>query len=132
MNLPIIIHKDENTGYGVTIPDLAGCFSYGDTLDEAITNAHEAALFHIEGMIADGGFQPFEPTSLTQIQKDNPDAILAVISLDESKFTKQVRFNVSWNEYLLNRVDEYASAHHDTRSGFLAKAAIAALERSNL
>lgn len=131
MNLPIIIHKDENTGYGVTVPDLAGCFSYGDTLDEAIANAHEAALFHIDGMIADNGFQPITPSNLAQIQQDNPTAILAVISLDEAQFTKQVRFNVSWNEYLLNRVDEYVAAHHDTRSGFLAKAAIAALERPN-
>ena len=46
MNLPIIIY-DENTSYGVTIPDLAGYFSDGDTREEAIAHANEATLFHI-------------------------------------------------------------------------------------
>lgn len=34
-----------------------------------------------------------------------------------------VRLNVSLPEYLVHRIDEYATAHHLTRSGFLAKAA---------
>ena len=35
MHCPIVIHKDTGTGYGVTVPDLPGCFSAGDTLEEA-------------------------------------------------------------------------------------------------
>lgn len=31
MKYPIAIHKDKNSCYGVTIPDLPGCFSAGDT-----------------------------------------------------------------------------------------------------
>ena len=31
MKYPVIIHKDENPGYGVTIPDIPGCFACGDT-----------------------------------------------------------------------------------------------------
>ncbi len=34
---------------GVVFPDLPGCFSAGDTLDEAITNAPEALALWIEG-----------------------------------------------------------------------------------
>ena len=38
MKYPVNIHKDDETGYGVTIPDIPGCFSYGDTQEEAILN----------------------------------------------------------------------------------------------
>ena len=37
-----LVHKDSDSAYGVTIPDAPGCFSAGDTLEEAIANASEA------------------------------------------------------------------------------------------
>lgn len=120
------LHKDEHSVYGVTIPDLPGCFSSGEDIAEAVNNAREAAYFHIEGMIEDGTFKAITPRSAEELQADSDykDAIWTVIDLDMSRVSqKQTRFNVSWPEYLLNRVDEYAAAHHETRSGFLAKAA---------
>ena len=33
----------DDTAFGVVVPDLPGCFSSGDTLEEAIDNANEAA-----------------------------------------------------------------------------------------
>ena len=54
MRFPIVIHKDSCSGYGVTVPDLPGCFSAGDTLDHAIESAREAIACHIEGLLMDG------------------------------------------------------------------------------
>jgi len=48
MQYPIFIHKDKNSDYGVTIPDIPGCFSAGSTVEEAIKNAHEAIECHLE------------------------------------------------------------------------------------
>jgi predicted RNase H-like HicB family nuclease len=45
---------DSEHAYGVLVPDLPGCFSAGDTLDEALTNGQEAILLHIEGLLDDG------------------------------------------------------------------------------
>ncbi|MFP3374822.1 MULTISPECIES: type II toxin-antitoxin system HicB family antitoxin, partial [Gammaproteobacteria] len=43
MFYPIAIEAgDHEHAYGVIVPDLPGCFSAGDTLDEAIKNAKEA------------------------------------------------------------------------------------------
>ena len=50
MFLYIAINRDRNTGYGVTVPSLPGCFSYGDTLEKAIEESKQAILFHIEGL----------------------------------------------------------------------------------
>jgi HicB_like antitoxin of bacterial toxin-antitoxin system len=42
MRYPIAVETgDAKHAYGVVVPDLPGCFSAGDTLDEALTNSQE-------------------------------------------------------------------------------------------
>ena len=42
MRYPVVIHKDKASDYGVTVPDLPGCFSAGDTMEDALTSVIEA------------------------------------------------------------------------------------------
>ena len=42
-----LVHKDRGTSYGVSCPDLPGCISAGDTMDEALANAAEALAGHL-------------------------------------------------------------------------------------
>lgn len=133
MFIPVAIHKDEHSVYGVTIPDLQGCFSYGETIAEALENAKEAAYFHIDGLIEDGLFHNLNPSSIEDLQQqdDYVGAVWAMVEIDPAKISQQqTRFNVSWPQYLLDRVDEYTAAHHETRSGFLAKAALNAMNQA--
>ena len=58
MNYPIVIHKDKGFDYGVTVPDLPGCFSAGGTIDEAMEMAREAIELHLEGLIELGEVVP--------------------------------------------------------------------------
>lgn len=44
---------DETHAFGVTVPDIAGCFSAGDTLDEAIESAKEAITGHLSVLVED-------------------------------------------------------------------------------
>ncbi len=46
----IIFEKNELGHYGAYVPDLPGCISFGDTLEEAKINIKEAIAFHIEGL----------------------------------------------------------------------------------
>ncbi len=48
MLYPIVIHKDENSDFGVTVPDLLGCTSAGSTLSEALSQAVVAIEGHLE------------------------------------------------------------------------------------
>jgi predicted RNase H-like HicB family nuclease len=49
LRYPIAIEfGDKRHVYGVVVPDLPGCFSAGDTLEEAVGNSQEAILFHLE------------------------------------------------------------------------------------
>lgn len=50
----------EEGGFMVTVPALPGCFSYGATQQEALTNASESIELHVEGLILHGQPVPRE------------------------------------------------------------------------
>ncbi len=50
----VLLIPDETGGFTVEVPSLPGCFSQGDTHEEALTNIQEAIALHIESMIAHG------------------------------------------------------------------------------
>jgi predicted RNase H-like HicB family nuclease len=50
----VIVHKDENSAYGMTFPDAPGCFSAADEIDELFAMANEALELWGEGMREDG------------------------------------------------------------------------------
>lgn len=50
----VIQIPDEDGGYVVEVPSLPGCYSQGDTEEEALANIKEAIELHIEDMIAAG------------------------------------------------------------------------------
>ncbi len=39
---PVIVHADESGGYWVSCPSFEGCYSQGETIDEALENIREA------------------------------------------------------------------------------------------
>lgn len=123
MNYPIVIHKDPESDFGVTVPDLPGCFSAGSTLDEALSMAREAIELHLEGLMEEGYPVP-EPSPLDQ-HKDNPDfadGMWAVVSVDPSRVAKAKRINITMPEHVLTTVDRFAEEAGETRSGLLVRA----------
>ena len=54
---------------GVWFPDLPGCFSGGDDLDQALRNAPEAIELYAEALAEDGKSLP-PPRSLTELKRD--------------------------------------------------------------
>jgi predicted RNase H-like HicB family nuclease len=88
MKYPIVIHKDPESDYSVTIPDLPGCFSAGSSIEEAIRMAQEAVECHIEGMLIDS--EPIPTPSDIEVHKDHLDfknGILTLVEVDISKLS---------------------------------------------
>ncbi len=83
MIFPIAIHKDPDTCYGVTVPDLPGCFSAGSTIDEAMLISREAIALYFESIIEDGLEMP-TPSDIETLRAnlDYADAIWAVVNVD--------------------------------------------------
>lgn len=65
----VILHPAEEGGYWVEVPSLPGCFSQGNTREEALENIKEAIALHIEDMIAAGEDVPddIEPISVETV-----------------------------------------------------------------
>jgi predicted RNase H-like HicB family nuclease len=131
MRFPVVLHTDDGVRYGVTVPDLPGCFSAGDTLDEALDSVKEAIELHLEGMMEDGEDVPVAGTLAEhRANPDYADGVWAAVDLDVSRFDgRPERVNITVPRRLLARIDAYATSHGATRSGFLADAARAAMER---
>jgi predicted RNase H-like HicB family nuclease/predicted RNA binding protein YcfA (HicA-like mRNA interferase family) len=118
-----LIHKEANSDYGVSFPDLPGVISAGRTLDEAREMAEEALALHLEGLATDGKAVP-EPSPLEDIMKDaqNRDGVAIVVAAP-ARDVKSVRINVTMPADVLDQIDRYAEREGFTRSGFLAQAA---------
>jgi predicted RNase H-like HicB family nuclease len=123
-----LIHKDAESEFGVSFPDLPGCVTAGATLDEARDMAAEALAFHLQGLAEDGEAIT-EPSTLEAVMSDpdNKDGV-AILVAAPAQVVKAVRINVTLPEDLLASVDSYASANGYTRSGFLALAAKKAMK----
>lgn len=118
-----------STSFGVVVPDLPGCFSAGDTLDEAFDNAREAIELWCETVIEDGGeIPPGKTLSEHQSDPEFSGWVWAVVEAPvERYFGPAEKINITLPHLLLKKIDEYAKAHGATRSGFLAEAARASM-----
>lgn len=116
--------EDDGSAYNVTFPDLPGCISCGDTVDEAVSMATEALALHLEGMQADGDAIP-DPTPLERVARapELAQAVAVLIPAPGMAKPKPVRLSITMREDILRRVDAAAEAEGMTRSGFLAAAA---------
>ncbi|MDX9715687.1 MAG: type II toxin-antitoxin system HicB family antitoxin [Dissulfurispiraceae bacterium] len=69
MKFNIVLEHAEEGGFNVTVPALDGCFTQGETEEEAIENAKEAIHAYIEGL-----------EKLNQI-KSRPDMLLKEVEM---------------------------------------------------
>ena len=129
MKFTVVLQSDDGSRYGVTVPDLPGCFSAGDSVEDALDSVKEAIDLHAETLIEDGIDIPLaQPIARHQANPDFAQGIWAVVDVPvERYFGPAEKLNITLPRLLLAKIDDYAKAHGATRSGFLAEAARAAM-----
>lgn len=127
MRFPITIETGSDTAaYGVVVPDLPGCFSAGDTMDEAVSNAEQAIVAWIETALDQGQEIP-QPSTLEAIRAlpDYRDWALGLVTIDPAVLDDTIeRVNITIPRRVLFRLDQRAKAEGETRSGLIAKLAL--------
>ena len=129
MRYPVAIEpRTDQSAYGVVIPDLPGCFSAGDTLEEAIAGAEEAGLAWIDAALDAGGGRT---RRLRRWKRSGPSRNTPAgfsRSLIDRPFGARRHgrsaVNVTLPRRVLRRLDDDARAAGETRSGYIAKLAI--------
>jgi predicted RNase H-like HicB family nuclease len=131
MLFPVCIHKDADSSYGVTIPDIPGCFTAGDTLDEAIGNVQEAIECHLEGEDMPAPV----PSNLAELLHDPvcDGGTWVMVDVDLGFLEKNYkRVNISLSVHDLKSIDRYAKNRKMSRSAFLARAARKIIKENSL
>jgi len=136
MKIPVVIHHNKDSAYWVTMPDLAGCFSAGKTLEDALTNALETICVYMERVIESG--EPWPTISALEACIDDEDGqggFWYLINLDDVELSKLTdKINVTVPRLDLYRFDQFikANPHYSNRSQFLVTAAHNEMKRTNL
>lgn len=134
MRYPVVIYKDKSSDYGVTVPDLPGCFSAGETLEDAMTQAIETIECHLEGLLFDGEVIPEAQSVEVHRKKRNfAGGTWALVTVDLSRLaSKAKRINITLPERVLALVDEQAKREGESRSGLLARAVLDYIGRNKV
>ncbi|KWH43877.1 type II toxin-antitoxin system HicB family antitoxin [Burkholderia cepacia] len=84
MEFPIAIHKDDGTVFGVTVPDIPGAHSWGETMGEAIENTKVAIASHVETLLALGEGAHFTCSTVEELSAnaDYAGAVWAKVEVD--------------------------------------------------
>ncbi len=116
-----LVHKDDDSAYGVEFPDLPGCFSAADDVDDVVPNAIEALSLWFENA------EEVTPSSVETVRTAVTDqlahgAFLVMVPWI-GRGGKPTRVNISLDRVMLGAIDEAAATRRLTRSAFLAEAA---------
>ncbi len=122
-----IVHKDQDSAFGVEFPDLPGCFSAADKIEDVLPNACEALDLWFDDQ---PDVAPSRLDQVTALARDSlaqgGSFILAVPRIERGG--KQERVNLSLDSGVLAAIDRVAVERGFTRSGFLAQAAVNEIE----
>ncbi len=116
-----VVHQEGDSAFGIHFPDVPGCFSAADTLDDLLPHAGEALALRLE----DEAELP-HARSLEDVRNDEDVAseleagafLLAVPFFRLSGRTAKA--NITMDAGLLAAIDETAKGRGLTRSSFLA------------
>ena len=122
-----VVHKDSDSAFGVEFPDLPGCFSAADRIEDLLPNACEALELWFDDA------EEVEPRRIDEIREVVAGDLAAgafILAVPRIKRAgKLVRANISLDRGMLDAIDRAAAERHLTRSAFLSDAARNEIER---
>lgn len=83
MHYTIVMYREPDGSYSVSVPALKGCHTCGDTIAQAIQMAEEAISLFVESLQARGLPVPKDAKQVTVQTKDSPEVMLYRLQLQE-------------------------------------------------
>ena len=122
MRYVALLRKEPDSNFSVDFPDLPGCVTAGETLEEARKLAAEVLAFHIDGMLEDRLPIP-PPSTLEEIMADpdNAEALPFIVEVPDHR-RKAVRVNLTISKADLEKVNAIAKKRGKSRSALLTEA----------
>lgn len=119
---PAVLERGPAGAFGIFFPDLPGCVSAGDTMEEAMAGAREALGVHLDGM-AEAGEPIPRPSSLDEVEVPEGVDVVALVAVPVAEVDGSERVNVYLPKSLLGRIDQFVGQTGMNRSSFFGLAA---------
>lgn len=85
---PACFYKEDDGGYSVVVPDLKGCCTQGDTLEDAIEMAQDAALGWLLLAVEDNETIP-QASDINDVQLEFPNGFKTLLLLDLGMYSQK-------------------------------------------
>lgn len=102
---PAIIHNEDGS-YWIEFPDLEGCNTMGDTLEDTMANAQEALGLYLASLEEVGQALP-HPSSISDIDTDEVTSYVCVDLNKYRRSTKSVKKTLSLPEWLAIEAEKH-------------------------
>jgi len=125
-----IVHQEGDSAFGISFPDLEGCFSAADTEAEIITQAQDALALYF-----DEASSPPRASTIAELRR-NPEvaddlaAGAFLLAVPFIRTARKSRYNVVLDTSLVEGIDRAAEAVGVSRSEFIARAASRSLKET--
>ena len=116
-----VVHKDEGSAFGVSFPDLPGCFSAANRMEDVLPNAVESLELWFEDA-HDVDPRPMEVIAAEVAHDLAQGAFLLAVPRFKSE-RRPVRVSLTLDHGVVAAIDAAAAARCLTRSAFIARAA---------
>ncbi len=109
---PACFYKEDDGGYSVAVPDLQGCCTQGDTIEEAIEMAEDAALGWLLLAVEDNEEIPVA-SDINDVKLDFPNGFKTLLLLDLGAYSqkygnrKSVKKTLSIPSWLNETAEKY-------------------------
>ncbi len=115
-----VVHQEGQSAFGIHFPDVPGCFSAADDMQDLLANATEALSLHLEDEAIPDARPLDDVRSDEEVKEDlaNGAFLLAVPHIQLSG--RSSKANITMDAGLLNAIDQTAKQRGLTRSSFLA------------
>jgi predicted RNase H-like HicB family nuclease len=115
-----IVHKEPGSAFGVSFPDLPGCFSAADRQEDLLPNACEALDLWFEDAEE---VAPRPVDEIAEVARKDLAAGAFLLAVPRVSATGKVtRINVSMDRGMVDAIDRTAASRKLTRSAFMAEA----------
>ena len=106
-----VLEPGEDGSYGISFPDLPGCFSYGENLAHAGQMAAEAASLHVYGLEQDGDEIPTPSLSLSLPKGDIECMVVMPITIHPDLYrakrdNERIKTNITLPAWLKRIAEE--------------------------
>ncbi len=100
-----LVHKDVDSDYGVSFPDLPGCITAGSTIEEARTMAAEVLALHLEGLAADSGAIPAPRSADAALAHEDAHDAIALLVVEALPERTEAEAQAAFDAFMAS--DEY-------------------------